>query len=56
MRIENLSDSETTRNTYEKDVEYFTPKPVLNTNIPHLKTNLLKNDSAKMTIEDGSLD
>ena len=56
MKIEKLSDSETTRNTYDKNIESFTKKPVFNTTTFHQKKYILKDDLGKETIEDESSD
>ena len=43
MRFENLSDSETGRDTYEKDIEISPKKSIINTTISHLKVKSPEN-------------
>lgn len=54
MKIINLSDSETGRETYEKDIEHSPQTPVLNTTIPQAELNNTKNDAHTSVIENKS--
>lgn len=56
MRIENLSDSETARDTYEKDVDDFPQKSLLNTATPQTKVDNPKNVLDLTTTVDRPLD
>lgn len=56
MRIEDLSDSETARNTYDKDVGYFPQSPARKTTIPQSKIDGPKNALDKTTTKNRSSD
>lgn len=55
MRFENLSDSETGRDTYEKDIEISPKKPIINTTFSQKKAKSPENVLDENTNKNESL-
>lgn len=55
MRFENLSDSETGRDTYEKDIEISPKKPIINTTLSQKKAKSPENVLDENTNKNESL-